>query len=95
MTTPGSNAGVKIRPHWAGTYRVQWPVRFPETHTSRVRQQELFGRMDQVEFLSVLHTVGNLLRKSLTNVSFSGEAKLETLQFEKSSELYWQLYSSQ
>jgi len=63
ITTPGIKDGVLIRSGWAGT------TRFPETRTSRARQQELFGGMDQVEFLSVLHTVGNLLRKWLTNVS--------------------------
>lgn len=39
-----------------------------ETHTFRARQQQLSGWMRQIEVLSVLHIVGDLLRRTLTNV---------------------------
>lgn len=40
-----------------------------ETRTFRARQQQLSGRMRQIEVLPVLHIVGDLLRRTLTNVS--------------------------
>ncbi len=62
-TTPGIKAGVQIRSGWTGADCVRWPARLPETHESRARPQELFGWMNQVEFLSVLHIVGDLLEE--------------------------------
>lgn len=59
-------AEVQIRPGCGGAGVVRQPARLPETHMSREGQQELFGRMDQGEFLSALHIPGNLLRNIKT-----------------------------
>lgn len=67
MTTPGNKAVVQIQSGraGAGAGSVRSPARLPETHRSRARQQELLGRMNQTELLSVLHIAADLLKEIL------------------------------
>lgn len=60
MTVLSFNVGLQIKAGWATADQVHWPERLPETDTSRAQQQELFGRMNQVDLLSFLHIVVNL-----------------------------------
>lgn len=64
--------GVRIQSGWTGAGRVRRPARIPEAETSGAGEQELLSRMNQVKFLSVLHVVGNLSRRSFTDESRRG-----------------------
>lgn len=63
---------VLICSDWVVTDSKCRPPTLPETRTFRARQQQqLSGWVRQIEVLSVLHIVGDLLRRTLTNVSLS------------------------